>query len=114
MADTRKKWAMIIGVILLLVGLWGFFQAPMLNIFGVNPLHNIVHLVTGAIFLRAGLAKGKEVARLTNQWLGVIYIIVGLVGFLGVLQFLNVNMADNWLHLLLGVISAGIGWGAKK
>src|SRR3989344_860575 len=113
MADTQKTWATIIGIVLLLIGLWGFFQDPILSIFGVNALHNIVHLVTGAVFLWAGMAKGT-MAKSTNQWLGVIYIIVGLIGFLGVLSFLNVNMADNWLHLLLGVVSAGIGWGAKK
>ncbi len=109
---TQRGWATIIGIVLLLVGLVGFWMNPVLGWFDVNNTHNVVHLLTGAIFLWAGLAK-KAPVKPVNQWLGVIYILVGIVGFFGVLTFLAVNAADNWLHLVIGVVSAGIGWFAK-
>jgi hypothetical protein len=108
---AQQTWAKVIGVILLLVGVLGFFMGDSVFGFGVNALHNIVHLVTGAIFAWAGFAAGAPTKKV-NTWLGVIYIVVGILGFFGVLGFLNVNAADNWLHLAIGVISAGIGWKA--
>jgi len=106
---AQQTWAKVIGVILLLIGVLGFFMGD--NVFGfdVNPLHNIVHLVTGAIFAWAGFAAGAPTKKV-NTWLGVIYLVVGILGFFGVLGFLAVNTADNWLHLAIGVISAAIGW----
>ncbi|MDO8459963.1 MAG: DUF4383 domain-containing protein [Nanoarchaeota archaeon] len=113
---AQKTWATIIGIILLLVGILGFFMTtPLLGLFQVNVSHNIVHLVTGAIFLWAGLSK-SDAAKPTNQWLGVIYIVVAILGFLGLLTFLAVgsgNDMDNWLHLIIGIVSAAIGWFVK-
>lgn len=107
---ANQTWAKVIGVILLLVGVVGFFMGDMvLGLFGVNTLHNIVHLVTGAIFAWAGFSASAPTNDV-NKWLGVIYALVGIVGFFGVLGFLNVNAADNWLHLVIGVVSAWIGW----
>ena len=80
--------------------------------FGVNVAHNIVHLVTGLVFAWAGFAKDAPLKGV-NKTIGVIYIIVGIVGFFGVLAFLNVNTADNVLHLVIGVIAAAIGWFAE-
>lgn len=106
---AQQTWAKVIGVILLLIGVLGFFMGG--NVFGfeVNALHNIVHLVTGAIFAWAGFAAGAP-AKKVNTWLGGIYLVVGVLGFFGALAFLAVNTADNWLHLAIGVISAAIGW----
>lgn len=98
-----KTWAKIIGVVLLLVGVLGFFMGDMVLGFGVNAIHNLVHLITGAIFAWAGFGSGS--AKPVNTWLGAIYILVGIIGFFGVLSFLNVNAADNWLHLIVGVVS---------
>ena len=106
---AQQTWAKVIGVILLLVGVLGFFMGGSVFGFQVNGLHNIVHLVTGAIFAWAGFAAGAPTKKV-NQWLGVIYILVGIVGFFALQDLLALNPADNWLHLVIGVVSAGIGW----
>ena len=107
---ANNTWAWIVGIILILVGIIGFFNAPVLGIFGVNTLHNVVHLITGLIFVW-GAWKGP--VKQVNTWLGVVYILVAILGFFGVLGFLAVNGADNWLHLVIGVVSALIGWKAS-
>jgi hypothetical protein len=108
----NQTWAKTIGVILPLVGVWGFFTTSILGIFSVNALHNIVHLVTGAIFAWAGFGAGAPVKDV-NKWLGVVYLLVGVVGFFGVLDaLLGLNAADNWLHLVIGAISAYVGFKA--
>jgi len=82
------------------------------GIFGVNPLHNVVHLLTGAIFAVVGFMPGTPV-KAVNTGFGVVYIVVGVVGFLGLLTFLNANTPDHWFHIIAGVISAGIGFRMK-
>jgi len=39
--------------------------------------------------------------------------LVGILGIFGFMGFLNVNTADNWLHIVIGVVSALIGWKAE-
>ncbi len=107
---VQENWAKIIGIILILVGVVGFFVGDNLLGFDINSAHNVVHIITGIIFAWAGFAGSG--AKVVNTWLGVIYVVVGIVGFFNVLGFLNVNVADNWLHLIIGVVSAGIGWKA--
>ena len=104
---ASEMWAKIVGVVLVLIGILGFFMGGSVFGFDVNLMHNIVHLATGAIFLWAGFSSS---AQMVNKWLGIVYIAVGIVGFFGVLAFLNVNMADNILHLVIGAISAWLGW----
>ena len=78
--------------------------AELLGIFQVSILHNIVHLLFGV----AGLALARTTAGALSYLLygGVIYLVLFLYGLFidkssdG--NFVPVNTADNWLHLLLG------------
>lgn len=110
--EIQKLWAQILGVVLLLIGILGFFSSPILGIFGVDTLHNIVHLVTGAVFAWAGFMAGAP-TRKVNQWLGIVYLLVAVVGFMGWITFMMVDSADNWLHLVLGLVTVVIGWFVK-
>jgi len=109
---ANQTWAKVIGVVLILVGLLGFFMGD--NVFGfqVNLLHNLVHLITGVIFAWAGFSASAPVNKV-NTWLGVIYLLVGIIGFFALQDLLALNTADNWLHIVIGVISAWIGWKAE-
>lgn len=112
-SNVNRIVAMILGGILLLVGLIGFVNDPILGLFEVDTLHNVVHLLTGAVLLAAAFINNGEYARTVNITLGVVYLLVALLGFIApdaldnVMQF---NMADNWLHVLLGVILVGVGF----
>ena len=104
---TNQTWAKVVGVVLLLVGVLGFFMGDSVFGLGVNTLHNIVHLLTGAIFAWAGFAASAPTKQV-NQWLGIIYVLVGIVGFFALQDLLALNAADNVLHIVIGVVSAGI------
>jgi len=109
----QNTWAKVLGFVLLIAGVLGFFQGEMLlNAFGVNALHNLVHVISGIVGIWAGFGAASF-AQNYNKWFGVIYLAIAMLGFLNVLAFLNVNAADNWLHLVIGIVSAGIGFWAK-
>ena len=111
--NLNRTVAMIVGGVLLLVGLLGFVWDPVLGLFEVGVVHNVIHLLTGAVLLAAAFMNHGMYARTTNITLGVVYLIVALLGFfapsiLGAI--IEYNVADNWLHLALGVVLAGVGF----
>jgi Domain of unknown function (DUF4383) len=120
--------AMIFGVVFLLVGILGFvpgitthydqlsFAGPMsgamlLGLFAVSVLHNIVHLIFGV----AGLALARTASGARNYLVvgGVVYAVIWIYGLvtdpMSSANFVPLNTADNWLHLLLAVAMVGLG-----
>lgn len=114
-ADVQKTYAMVIGAVLVLVGLIGFFNAPIFGVFGVNTAQNLLHLVGGALMLWAG-SKGNT--KTANTWLGYISAVVAVLGFVpGAKELLAsifaINMAITWLHAAIAVVSLGVAFGVK-
>lgn len=101
---TTFTW--ILGIVLLLVGIWGMVQGGHdheLMGFGVNMLHNVVHLGSGLAGILAALAGARWVRTYLLAF-GAVYGLVTILGFLDVepvVRLLNINMADNWLHLAI-------------
>lgn len=115
-----KKSALWFGVILLLVGILGYIPAfaPngfLLGIFRVDGFHNLVHVVTGAIGIWAGLSS-FGFARGYFQVFGVIYALVTILGlFYGNAPLLGVmahNWADFWLHVVITLFALYMGFAA--
>ena len=108
------------GAVYLLVGIVGFFITGFDNFFGhsdesllffhINPAHNIVHILIGVV----GLALGRTLAGArTYGWLlAVGYGAASVYGLIAVgkpWDFLNINGADNGLHIattLVGLVIA--------
>jgi hypothetical protein len=126
--STLETAAMAVGAVFLLVGVLGFIPgittnygdmtfaghesgAELLGIFQVSILHNVVHLLFGL----AGLALGRTWSGARNFLIGggVIYLVLWLYGLLidreSGANFVPVNTADNWLHLLLGIAMVALG-----
>jgi hypothetical protein len=125
-----KTWpellALAFGAIYLLVGIVGFFitgfdsfadnsQHEMLLFFMINPLHNIVHIVIGV----AGLVLARTLAgaRAYGWLLAVGYAAAFVYGLIAVgksWDFLNINAADNVLHLATAVVGLVIALGPVR
>jgi hypothetical protein len=123
-----QRAALAVGAVFLLVGVLGFIpgitsdydqmsfashdsMAKLLGVFQVSVLHNIVHLLFGV----AGIAMARQ-ARTAYLYLvggGVIYLVLWLYGLIvdknSSANFVPVNNADNWLHLLLGLGMIALG-----
>jgi Domain of unknown function (DUF4383) len=87
-------------------------EAELLGIFSVSILHNIVHL----LFSVAGLALARtwDGARSFLIGGGVIYLLLWLLGLIGGLDWLPTNDADQWLHLVLGVVMVVGGYATTR
>jgi hypothetical protein len=115
----------VFGVVYLLVGLAGFFvttdvafaatEGRALVVFDVNPLHNIVHLLIGALLL--GASRAVPTAKGANTLVGAVYLVVGIIGLFLVgtdANILALNGADNVLHFASAILLLGVGLGADK
>jgi len=118
---TAKSWATFAGIALIGAGLLGFVSGnPIASedpnaLFRVNAVHNIVHLLTGAIAL--WLAFGTRGLTLANgliAW-GAVYGLVFLLliidpTFFGLFGDAPANVMDHVLHGALAVVSIALGW----
>ena len=117
--------ARLVGIVFLLVGIAGFIPgvttnlydglefagndgtAELLGIFQVSVLHNIVHGLFGLAGLT--LAATPSGARTYLIGGGAIYLALFAIGIIGGGDWIPVNDADNWLHMLLGAGMIGLG-----
>ena len=116
-----KKAALAFGIVLTLVGILGFIPALtttnndgmklLLGLFMVGTVHNIIHLASGVAAL--ALSRTGESARLYFRIFGVVYALVTVVGFIQgdtVLGLIDVNLADNLLHLVIALSALYLGF----
>lgn len=115
-----RQFAIVFGAVYVLTGILGFvLSSPILGIFGVNLLHNLVHLAVGGLWLAAafGGILGADSPRKASQVIGVVYLLVAVLGFVLpdlMSQLLVINMADNFLHLGTAVLALYFGFMAPR
>ncbi len=116
------------GVVFLLVGILGFIpgitthysdlsfaghmsEAKLIGIFQVSVLHNLIHLAYGVVGL--AVAARPRPAALYLLLGGIVYAVVWLYGLVvehdSDANFVPLNSADNWLHLVLAVTMVALG-----
>ena len=130
MADTDRRSmtatpiqtaATVASVVFIAVGVLGFIpgittdfdtitfaghdsDAMLLGIFQVSVLHNIVHLLFGVV----GLALARTATGARNFLIGggLVYLLLWVYGLVvdesSDANFVPLNDADDWLHLVLG------------
>lgn len=112
---NAKTAAIVLGAVLVLVGILGFFPNPLVSptgFFVVNTAHNIVHLASGIVLLAgAYTALG---ASLALKVVGVVYGAIAVIGLISggnmVLGMIAMNAADHWLHVVLSAVILGAGF----
>ena len=77
--------AQILGVVLILIGVVGLLLSDslLLGILNIDVVEDIVHILTGGILAYAGFGRlDAEAARSVVSALGVVYLLVGILGFI--------------------------------
>jgi hypothetical protein len=116
-----KRFAQILGVVLILVGIVGLVlgNRVWLGILNVDIFEDIVHLLTGGILAYVGFGRTDlSTARSVVLALGVIYLVVGILGFLVPMMFGLIphgyTVFDNLLHLALGVLGIAVALSTRR
>ena len=115
-----KTYARILGWTFVAVGVVGFFLTGLgeffgvdgetLILFGINPAHNLVHLILGITYL-IGARATEAGARAVVLVLSSAYLLVGVLGLILIdnsANILAINQADNVLHLAVGALGIGV------
>lgn len=112
-----KILAILFGLSMIVIGILGFLPdyAPngkLLDLFSVNPVHNVIHLATGVIALLCGLSSSFA-SKTFFILFGLLYLGFGIYGlYTGedlLFGLIAINQADNFLHLGIGAISLLFG-----
>ena len=131
---STRTFAMIFGIVFLVVGILGFGVVPSLleghsasgsmmekegmlfGMFHVNFLHNIVHILFGLWGLAASRSASGAVG-----YFKCVAVIYALLAILGLIPQTNAGFGDGlahlvlggykvWLHAALAVVAAFFGW----
>ena len=113
-----REYTQALGVVLILTGAAGlmFGDRLLIGVLNVVIPKGIAHLLTGGLLAYTGFGQTDEhLARIAVAAIGVIYLFVGVLGF--VLHALfglhhGYSVVDNTVHLLVGVLSLVIGFGS--
>jgi hypothetical protein len=115
---------MVFGGIFVLVGLLGFISNPIVGpagMFVTNTVHNIAHILIGAMLLIAG-ARSASASVGALYTAGAVYLLLAVLGFATIgadsstmlLGLVHINGPDNWLHLALGLVLIGLAWSGRR
>ena len=110
-----KQYAQILGVVLIVVGVLGLVLGDglLVGILNIDVVEDIVHILTGGILAYVGFGRvDAGAARSAVLALGVVYLLVGILGFVVPTLFglipTGYTVFDNLLHLVLGVLSLAV------
>ena len=128
-----RTFTLATGIVFLVAGILGFIPGITLNhvlgsmlgttgsreyllgIFAVDTVHNLINLVIGALGIAAYY---WDRTRLYCQGLGIVCLVIGILGFIPALVYANgmllglfhVNLADNVVYVIVGVVAAYLGF----
>lgn len=115
-----KTAAVLFGIVFILIGILGFVPGitnneMLLGIFHVNAAHNVVHLLSGAVALFAGMTS-VGASRMYFRIFGVVYGLVAILGLMNMgqhtmlLGLISNNDADTFLHIGIAAVSLLLGF----
>ena len=127
-----QQLALAFGVVYTLIGVIGFFITGFGDFFGnangmpmehdetllgfmINPMHNVVHILIGVVGI--ALSRTLRGARTYGWLLAVGYgaaFVYGLIAIGEDWDFLNLNWADNVLHLVTALVGLVIALGKVR
>lgn len=117
-SEMVRKLGLLWGVLFLFGGTLAFVpgvtqDGMYFGVFMVNTAHNIMHIISGALFLGASLLGARN-ARSWFLIFGPFYLLMAAMGFVvgkGLIFGLIMNSPlDSWGHAALGMILTAIGF----
>lgn len=105
-----------LGVFYVAIGILGFVpgitsNGLLLGIFAVNTLHNLAHLVIGAVLIWGSMSASVT---MVNKIMAVVFAVLVVASFIApIVEQLPLNPADTVLHLVSMLITGYLGFAAR-
>ena len=112
-----REYGKVVGVTVIVIGVVGLLlgQKSLFGALSIDIAEDLIHLVTGGLLAYVGFAnRDNGVARAVVGGIGVVYLLVGAVGFaepnpLGLFPS-EYSVLDNLIHLTLGILAIAVAW----
>ncbi|HEV2108145.1 MAG TPA: DUF4383 domain-containing protein [Thermomicrobiales bacterium] len=127
-----RYFALVVGIIYLVIGIAGFIPAfgserttpeltveanyqDLFGLFPINVLHNLVHLLVGALGVLAYMSF--DAARNYSRGLAIVYAVLAIMGLIDAgdlnttFDLIPLFSHDIWLHALTAAVAAYFGFG---
>jgi hypothetical protein len=121
--SMARKVISAFGVVYLLIGILGFVpavvvptevagQGLLLGIFAVNAIHNVAHLILGALMLYAGSSAARF--WVLSRTLAAVFavLVVGSV-IAPIAEGVAINLPDTGLHLISAIVMAYLAFASQ-
>jgi prepilin signal peptidase PulO-like enzyme (type II secretory pathway) len=116
----ERTFAITVGAVLVILGIAGSLGNPIVGgpdqtgVIVTGFGHDLVHLITGALFLHVGLVLNGRNRAYGLIGLGIFYLVTGLLSFISAdllgLYDETTSGLDQIAHVLLGLAATVIGW----
>ena len=126
--STIQKITLGFGIVYALVGVLGFIpgittrpanpgpvpgEGLLLGIFAVNVVHNLAHIVLGAVLIWGGLSAANVVP--VNKAMAVVFAALVVVSVIApIAEGVAINPPDTVLHLLSALVTGYVGFMAPR
>ena len=114
---NARMYAKVVGALIVLIGVGGLVlgEKSLWGVLNIDIAEDIVHLVTGGLMAAVGFRGSDSAVRSVVGGLGVVYLLVGVLGFIvpdmfGLLPHEYETVLDNLIHLTLGVLGIVVGF----
>ena len=114
---NARTYAKVVGVTIILIGIGGLAlgEKSLLGVLNIDIAEDIVHLLSGGLMAAVGFRGSDSAVRSVVGGVGVVYLLVGVLGFFvpdmfGLLPHEYETVLDNLIHLTLGVLGIAIGF----
>jgi len=112
-----RLYAKVVGVTIVLIGIGGVLlgEKSLFGVLNIDIAEDAIHLVTGALMAGVGFRGSDSAVRSVVGGLGVVYLLVGVLGFFvpdlfGLLPQEYKTVLDNLIHLSLGALGITVGF----
>ncbi len=112
-----RLYAKVVGLTIVLIGIGGVLlgEKSLFGVLNIDIAEDIIHLVTGGLMAAVGFRGSDNAVRSVVGGLGVVYLLVGVLGFVvpdlfGLLPHEYKTVLDNLIHLSLGVLGITVGF----